>query len=103
LEWFNVIRVHTRTRQSELRLLHRVGCLLKLHEARFRKARVDRVVFPAFASVVAMVLLNQTMLMLVVDTMLFVSTMLCVLSMALGLAHAHAFMVVWLDLLVFFG
>jgi hypothetical protein len=66
--------------------------LLKLHEARLGKARVDRVMFPALTSAVLVMVL-----VLVFFATLFVS----VLSMTL--AHAHAMMLMWLDLLVLLG
>jgi uncharacterized protein YifN (PemK superfamily) len=95
LEWINFVWVHASSWQGKLRFLHGVRCLL--NQAGFGKTGVDRMVFPALASVVAVVFL---VLFFVVTHALLVLAHTVMFSMAL--AHAHALMM-GLHLLMFFG
>jgi len=91
LERFNGIRVHTGTWKTHLGLLQRVRALLD--QTGFGKTLVDRTMFPAFTSVVTL----MVVLVLVASVVVFMSVL------SFPLAHAHALVLMWLDLLVFFG
>jgi hypothetical protein len=91
LEGFNGIRVHTGTRKTHLGLLQRVRALLD--QTGFGKTRMDRTMFPAFTSVVTL----MVVLVLVASMVVFMS------MLSFPLAHAHALVLMWLNLLVFFG
>jgi hypothetical protein len=64
-----------------------------LDQTGFGKALVDRTMFPAFTSVVTL----MVVLVLVASMVVFMS------MLSFPLAHAHALVLMWLNLLVFFG